>query len=298
MKEAVFENLYAGMLEQLERINGSVRESAINLEESLRCMATTIRELRQQVRQHPFGSEKDEIHFFKHTKPRFSAWQIYILELHQVLSAVPIDTEERIRDYYREELRVRDRFFRLHAFHYQYYLASEQCKDEAFFLRRNRSAFPPGQELLATDPDFSTNLDHLFGMFRAYEMLRDFLIKRIRILYQEPNHTFVKEIMDSRKRRWSGSKTELVEFAYGIYFSRRVNGGKADISDIIGWLEESFNEDLAQAYRMFVDITRRKTISHTQYLDEMRGAIHRHIEESLQYKPKKSIPKNGMTTEK
>lgn len=292
MKEAPIENLYSGMLEQLGYINGSIKESVQNLNESLSCIADTINELRERIRRHPFEDETDEINFFKYTKPRFCAWQTYVVELHKILSSVPVGTDQMVRDYYMEEIGVVNRFFRLHAFHHQYYVTDEHSKDKQFFLRCNRSLFPPGRELLPDDPEFSTDLDHLFAMFRAYEMLRDFLIGRIRLLYQEPNNVFIKEIMQGHKRWWSGTKMELVEFGYGIYFTRRVNGGKADISDIIAWLEESFNEDLAQAYRMFVDITRRKTISHTKYLDEMRGAIHGHIEESLKYKPKKRPPKN------
>ena len=290
MKEASIENLYSGMLEQLGYINGSIRESVQNLNESLSCIADTINELRERIRRHPFEEETDEINFFKYTKPRFCAWQTYVVELHKILSSVPVGTDQTVRDYYMEEISVVNRFFRLHAFHY--HVTDEHSKDKQFFLRRNSSLFPPGRELLPDDPEFSTDLDHLFGMFRAYEMLRDFLIGRIRLLYQEPNNVLLKEMMQGRKRWWSGTKMELVEFGYGIYFTRRVNGGKADISDIIAWLEESFSEDLAQAYRMFVDITRRKTISHTKYLDEMRGAIQVHIEESLKYKPHKRRSKN------
>lgn len=292
MKEASIENLYSGMLEQLGYINGSIRESVQNLNESLSCIAVTINELKERIRRRPFADEKDEIRFFKYTKPRFCAWQTYVVELHKSLSSVPVGTDQMVRDYYMDEIGIVNRFFRLHAFHYQYYVTDEHSKDQHFFLRRNRSLFPPGRELLPDDPEFSTDLDHLFGMFRAYEMLRDFLIGRIRLLHQESKNVFLKEIMQGQKRWWSGTKMELVELGYSIYFTRRVNGGKADISDIIAWLEESFNEDLAQAYRMFVDITRRKTISHTKYLDEMRSAIHRHIEESLKYKPQKRRPKN------
>ncbi len=292
MKDVFIENMYSNMLEKLSFINGSTRESLQKLNESLSCIANTINELRESLKHRPSEDETDEINFFKYTKPRFCAWQTYVVELHKILSSVPVGTDQMVRDYYIEEIGVVNRFFRFHAFHYQYYVMDEHSKDKQFFLRRNRSLFPPGRELLTDDPEFSTDLDHLFGVFRAYEMLRDFLIRRIKLLYQEPNNVLLKEIMANQNRSWSGTKMELVEFAYGIYFTRRVNGGKADISDIIAWLEESFNEDLAQAYRMFVDITRRKTISHTKYLDEMRRAIHGHIEESLKHKPKKGRPKN------
>jgi len=285
------EKPYSGMLEQLGYINGSIRESVQNLNESLACIHSTVSELREYIRRHPFEDEQDEIDFFKYTKPQFCSWNIYVVELHHILTSIPVGTDQMKRDYYMDEMGVFYRFFRQHAFHYQYYLKDEKAKDKIFFLRRNRSLFPPGRELIPDDPEFSTDLDHLFATFRAYEMLRDFMIKRVRLLYQEPNNTFLQEIMESRKSRWSGSKMDLVEFAYGIYFTQRVNGGKADISDIIGWLEESFNEDLSQAYRMFIDITRRKNISLTKCLDEMRDAIHKHVEESLRYKPKKSRPK-------
>jgi len=88
------------------------------------------------------------------------------------------------------------------------------------------------------------------------------------------------------KRSWSGDKIELVEIAYGIYYTQRLNNGKAEISDIIDWLEESLNTDLSQAYRMFVDIRRRKTISYTKFIDEMRHEINVHIEDSIKYRPK------------
>lgn len=285
------ENLYSGMLEQLGDINGSIRESVQSLSASLSCIAVTINDLKERIRRHPFEDDHDEIAFFKYTKPRFFSWNIYVVELHHILTSTPVGTDQMIRDYYIGEMEVFHRFFRQHAFHYQYYLQDEKSKDEDFFLRRNRSLFPPGRELIPDDPEFSTDLDHLFAIFRAYEMLRDFMIKRIRLLYQESNSAFLKEMIESRERSWSGSKMELVEFAYGIYFTQRINGGKADISDIVGWLEESFNEDLSQAYRMFIDIIRRKNVSQTRYLDEMREAIHAHIEESLRYKPKKSRPK-------
>lgn len=87
-------------------------------------------------------------------------------------------------------------------------------------------------------------------------------------------------------RRWTGEKINLIEIAYGIYFTGQMNDGKADIKDIIGWMETSLNIDLGQVYRMFIDISRRKTTSYTKFLESMSKAIHQHIEETYDYKPK------------
>ncbi len=286
------EILYSGMTEQLESINGTLKDSLSNLTDSLSCIAATIQHLRQYLRAHPFADDRDEIHFFKYTKPRFYCWHIYVVELHHILGALPVGTDQMVRDYYMNELGVINRFIRQHAFSYEYYLVDETAKDAEFFLCRNKSAFSPGQEHQPEDTGFSTEMDYMFSMFRAYEMVRDFIIRRLRLLYRNPDNSIMAELLVGRKRRWSGDKVELIEIAYGIYYTQRINNGKAEISDIVGWLEESLDVDLAQAYRMFVDITRRKTVSYTKYLDEMRGAIHGHIEESFKYKPKKRIPEN------
>lgn len=289
------EALYADMLEQLDRINGSLKESVQNLTDSLFCITSTMGKLKRMVGQSTFGSQQEEIHFFKYTKPKFYCWYIYVVELHNILSAVPVGTDQMVRNYFMDELGMVNRCFNIYSFAYQYYLKDETSKDDEFFLCRNKSPFPAGQELVSPDVDFSTNQDYIFAKFRAYEMLRDFIIRRLRLLYQNPDNVFIAELLASRNRWWSGDKVELIEIAYGIYYTQRINGGKAEIGDVVGWLEDSLHIDLSQAYRMFLDIRRRKTISYTKYLDEMREAIIKHIEESLKYrtdnKQRKSVHK-------
>jgi hypothetical protein len=275
------DTLYSEMVEQLQEINGSARSSIVNLGASLSIMKDTMRSLKAHIQIQSFLNEEQEITFFKYIKPRFAALQTYYIELHNILSSTPIGTDQMIRDYYIYELGVIDRFFKINAFYYQYYIKDENSKDNIYFLRKNRSQFLPGGELLPTETDFSTELDYLFSKFRAYEMLRDFLIKRINFLYQESARSVITDLSEKRKRSWSGDKVELVEIAYGIYYTQRLNNGKAEISEIIEWLEESLHVDLSQAYRMFVDIRRRKTISYTKFLDEMRAAIYKQIEDSF-----------------
>lgn len=284
MKKAFIENLYSGMMVKLEEINGTFKDPAEHLNEALCCIHAAITDLRAHVRRHPFEADQEEIKFFKYTKPRICGLQTYIVERHRILSSVPVSTDQEIRAFYEEELRSINRIFRLYPFQYQYYRTAEDGKDRAFFLRRNRSPFPPGRELLPSDPDFSTELDHLFMLFGAYEKLRDFLIRRIRLSYKEANDSLLEESMKAKERRWVGTKVELVELAYGLYLTKRINDGKAEISDIVAWLEESFQVDLAQVYRMFADIARRKSTSYTKYIDEMGKAVCQHIERPLTYR--------------
>lgn len=280
------EKLYTQMEVQLENINGSLNEAIQNLTESLYCITATLNLLKQLIKEHPFEDSDAEINFFKKIKPRFYCWYIYVVELYNILSAVPVGTDQMIRDYFMDELKIINRYFTIHQFYYQYFLRDETSLDEDYFLLKNRVAFPAGYEQISIDHDFSTNQDYMFSKFRAYEMLRGFLIRRLRLLYQNPDNVFITELLAGKKRWWSGDKVELVEMAYGIYYTNRMNGGKAEIGDVIEWLEDSLQIDLSQAYRMFLDIRRRKTLSYTKYLDEMRNAIQTHIDETNRYKPK------------
>ncbi|WP_276348951.1 RteC domain-containing protein [Daejeonella sp. JGW-45] len=280
------EELYAQMEAQLENINGSLKEAIQNLTESLFCITTTLNHLKKFIQEHPFKDPEDEIDFFKNIKPRFYCWYIYVIELYQILSAVPSGTDQMIRDFFMDELKIINRYFTIHQFYYQYFLRSETALDDSYFLRVNLVPFPTGSEQTAVDPEFSTNQDYMFSKFRAYEMLRSFLIRRLKLLYQNPDNVFIAELLAGKRKCWSGDKVELIEVAYGIYYTHRLNEGKAEIGDVIEWLEDSLQIDLSQAYRMFLDIRRRKTLSYTKYLDEMRDSIHKHIDETNRYKPK------------
>lgn len=287
------EKLYADMIGQLESIHEPIKGSSVeNLGDRLACTLKTLVSLREIVRREPFNNDEDEIHFYKYIKPRFQCWHIYVIELHHLVTGVPVGTDKMIRNYYLEEFKAIDRFLKRYAFAYQYYLNNEMAKDDLFFLCRNRSPFPPEQEHATEGPGFGTTMDYLFAKFRSCEMLKDFIIRQVRLLYQKVDGTLLSELKAANRRWWSGDKVDLIEIAYGIYYTQRINGGKAEISDIVEWLEESLNVDLGQAYRMFLDIRRRKRVSFTKYLDEMRTAIHSQIEESLNYRSKKPHPKS------
>ena len=192
-----------------------------------------------------------------------------------------------IREYYLQEIALIKRYFNHNQFAYQYYLHGETALDKDYFLRKNFVPFRQGYGIAPADEEFTTNMGYSFARFLANEKLQEFLIKRIRLLYHESLDPLMLQFLNDGKRQWTGEKINLIELAYGIYYTGQMNNGKADIKDIIGWLESSLNVDLSQAYRMFLDIRRRKATSYTKFLEQMSLTIHEHIDESLNYKPKK-----------
>jgi hypothetical protein len=278
MKNIEFEELYQGMLHNLYSLNDPLVNSIVDLAGSLRITIQSMEQLLSSVRSKPFKDDQHEINFFKHIKPRFQSWHIYVIELNHIVSQIPIGSGEMIREYYINELMIVDRFFRRYGFYYQYYLAGECARDSDFFLRRNLKDLPPEYGKPIQPDGFVTSMDYLFGKFKAYEMLRDCIARRINALKSSRDIQNLELELLKKRRWWSGNKIELVELAYGLYHAKRINAGKAEVGEIIAWLEESLNVDLGQSYRMFTDISRRKLVSHTKFIDEMRATLDTYIQ--------------------
>jgi hypothetical protein len=129
-----------------------------------------------------------------------------------------------------------------------------------------------------------TNQDYYFAKFLAYERMQEFIGRRLRLLYGNPDSEYVQQLIKGSKRKWTGDKIELIEVVYGIYYTRRMNSGKAEVKDIVEWLEDTLQVDLGDAYRLFLDLKRRKGKSYTKFLKEMIEAIRKSIEEGNRFR--------------
>lgn len=280
-------DLYEEFEIAMEAIRSTLKLEAEKLADYTFCIRHFLQTLEDYLSKHGFTDEQEEINCYKYIYPRFYSWYIYQVDLHHILKVVPVGPDVVIRDYYLNELNFIQRYFTQIGFLYEYYLQDETVKDEAYFLRKNYSSvFPDQLNASANGVSLQTNQGYQYAKIIAYERLRSFLIRRVKLLYQNPDNPYVLQLLAGKKRQWEGNKVELIEIAYGIYFTRRMNGGKAEVSDIIEWLEDSLQVDLGQAYHIFLEIRRRKTISYTRYLEEMIKAIHDHINDSFRLKTK------------
>jgi len=261
----------------------------------LAAISGALKELKARVLLEGFLTDRDEVMFFKFIKPRFYMLYIHEVELFNLISGVPVGTDDMVRDYYISELSFIKRFYSLHSFLYDYYSREEEAMDNAFFLRRNLDSLLPDVAGICMigigDDGFSTNQDYNFAKFRALEKLQDYILERIRLIYVRPEPVLPADLLLVKgKLQWTDEKIKLVELAYGIFLSGSINGGKLEIADVVAWLERSLNIDLGVAYRKFISIGRRKNVSYTKYLDEMREKIVGYISEKDKYVPKAFRP--------
>jgi len=211
MSDKELEKLYQEMLEELQTFDNLMDEAGKSLGQSLGCIQRTLEKLFDYFESHSPATIQSEIHFYKYVKPRFLSWQIYLIQQNYLVVSMPVGTDDMCKNFLLEELSSISRFFQKHAFLYQYYLTGETMRDEEFFLRKNISEFPLGQEFVSGRMrKYSTQMDYMFAQFKAMEMLRDFIISRVKFFTQTFKEDMLSAALKQSRRYWSGDKAELV----------------------------------------------------------------------------------------
>ncbi len=289
MKKEFIEDLYSKLTEALHESILKEPNLTKRLAASLDKIRSTLQALKSNIEVEPFSTSANEIEFFKHTKPKFYALFIYELERYHIEINKPLSTNQDLLAYYHEELHSVQRFFRQNQFLYQYFRQGMFELDHLYFLREAKTTTIPDTGIFTKQDGFSTNCDYLFSKFVAYEQISNILLLRINNLSSKDFDSHDHDKIEKQKLTWTGDKVNIAELAYGLYYTGQINGGSCDVADIIKWLEDSLNLQMGSVHRKFIDIRRRKTISYTKFLDQMREAIHKRVEEDLEYKPNRGI---------
>lgn len=277
------------MNEIFEKLKVDLLERLSNLEEQLtpieRLHAANIisgeitSQLKELIKEHAFPSEEEEIHFFKHINPEILSHQIEEGLRYKLLINQPINTTENIVQYYEEEMKTMQSFYRMNNFHYQYYKNNFMELDKIYFLKNNGPVTIPLPEIPYNIIYSCTPMSFLFAQFIAYERTQYFVLQQIAKVRNWPLVYAESEGGDEfADFKWTGDITNVVELAYGIYLTGQINHGNASLNQIVRWLEKSLKVNVGIIQKKFTDIERRKRLSFTKFLDQMKQAILKKID--------------------
>ena len=223
-------------------------------------------------------SEIEEIHFFKTIKPAFYKWKIFLSELYLIESNVPSGGGEVQRVFFESELRIVERFFLCHPFQYQYYRMDMSELDRFYFLRNAVQTDLLLPELPEIESLFSSPGDYLFARFRAFDMLKEWLVERINFLKRHPILSF--DATESKADlRWTGDKVNLAELAYALHLSGQFNNGQAGLAQIFRWFEVQFDVSIGVPAKRFSEIKSRKRLSRTHFMDSLKELLIRKMDQ-------------------
>ncbi len=229
----------------------------------------SITTLKEHFKANPFPDKQKEIVFFKYDKPLCVAEHIFAQELYAIESNKPVGDKKVSDNYYIQELTYIRRGFDQNRYLYQYFQLDGVEFDELYFCRGSRPpeiALPVAPDF---DPEFSTPGDFVFAKFIALERLQNYISD---ILYSHSDDD------GNHPLRWTGDLVNLVELIYGLHLTGQLNNGNASLNEMVRWAENQFGVKIVVIQRKFAEIQRRKRITATKFIDQMKDSLQQKIE--------------------
>jgi hypothetical protein len=275
------EQLYKELESQLAATEPSFNDPIEQFKICLRHTKQALERLNAQIAAHPFTDDTVERQYNEQVLPRFKALEFYYYELIWLLCNRPIGDRFEWMVYYRGELDAIRHFLNRHVAYYQLYKIKtmgleDVLTDEEFTGRwmgpiDMHGALPSGERTA------------LFAKFVAYDKLQDYLLEQLKMLREiDVSHP---QGLRSRQLHWTGDVCNLVELVYGLYETKQINNGEASLADLVNCVEQLFQVNLNRVNRIFIDIKRRKVLSHTRFIEQMRSAILHKIDQEDAYIP-------------
>lgn len=250
-----------------------------NLNHSIESYENTFDRLKTFVSEYTFASEKEEILFFKETKPQLFCKLIYYQKVCIIETMAPAGSNCAQKLYLEKELENLKSFFDKNIDFYKYYRSGSTYLDHYYFLRGKHNIQMSVESFyFERDPRFSTNCDFKVAKILANELLRIYLNTEL-LKFERPLYQLHEPIVFPQvKHTWTDSKTALVELIYAIYVKGSFDNGKIDIKELTDYFCKVFNIDVGDAYRTYLNLRIRKE-SRTLYLDSLIKSLIRKMDD-------------------
>lgn len=273
-------SLYEEMEKKLTEIKLNEINEIQNLKRASYEILQHLMELKAFILNTGFESKEQEIHFFKNIKPKFLSKLIFHHKAFEMLSHLPFSSVTEIKSFYLKELEKINAYLHDNNEFYSYYRAHSTLFDDVYFLRKE----PESWLLLnfddyETDLNFTTIYDHKLAKIIAFESLSEFIKDSIINLENKPGTDTSHGPHKKQKITWTGSKVSLIELLYALQSTGSINRGTIDVKSLAINLENYFNIDLGNYYRVFQEIRIRKA-SRTAFLDQLKEKLVERMDDS------------------
>jgi hypothetical protein len=258
-----------------------IEEVLVKAEKGIKLTKQALKDIRYLVVDCEFETKKDEISFFKKTKPRLFSKLIYYVKLFNIESKRPRSSSKSQIKYLNKHIDRLQNYFNDNLEFYQYYRRNATSLDEQYFLRGKADIRLYSDTFhFFTDEQFSTSHDSTVATILAYDMLIIHLKTEIDTL--EKYNGMDNLNLPFRKKSklfWTGHKTDLIELIYALHSCGVINSGTAGIKELAIATERLFNVNLGNYYHTFVGIRSRKSNT-TKFIDALKEALLKRYQES------------------
>lgn len=225
----------------------------------VRHLQSIITGLRNELQTYTFPTQEDEIRFFKVQKPELLGRLLYFHKICCIEMQCPNGSNEVIRKHLIAELDNLTYFFNRNLDFYQYYRSHSTMYDKYYFVRGKADIrLCADSAQFDKDPNFSTGYDYTVAKILANEMLRIYLNQRLQLLEKKQLTNDIKISLSDFKLKWTGTKSEAIEWGYGLFAAKTLNYGNATIKEVMAFVETAFDIELGDYYRTYLSLKNRK----------------------------------------
>lgn len=224
--------------------------------------------LKSKILQDGFENKMAEIKFFKSIKQIPLMPLIYYSEIRSFELQFPKGNVDCQIEHIKKKINKLNRFFLINLDFIQYINSGFKHFDEQYFTREFLEDYHiTSSNFYFQDSDFATSRDMLLGKVDAYNKFIIYLQNRL--IHKNVSEINIQsESNTNPKLKWTSSKSALTELIYALHHSNVINNGNVEIKDIAISLQNSFNIDLPDFYKTYLEIKSRKK-SKTKFLDEL-----------------------------
>lgn len=265
--------------EQLNFIDLEIDDQIKKCEQAITVILKSINELKKAATKTNFKSKSEEIQFFKEVKPLFTSKLIYFNLVYRIEMKKPNGGNKILKKYYNNELLKLKAFFDNELEFYQYYRSGSTYLDYKYFLRGEVDIkLALDSYYFESDMSFATSHDFKVATILANDLIELYLENQLLMLENNENSE-KSQRKPNVKLTWTGSKVALIELIYALHTEGVFNNGSADLKDIAEYFEHTFEIDLGQYRRVFLEIRARKS-DRTKFLTTLNDSLQKRMENS------------------
>lgn len=271
--------LLTDLNEQLNYINLEIDDTLILCEKAIEIIIKSIDKLKVVFLNENCKSLEHEIEFFKNVKPKFTSKLIYYNIIYKIEARLPNGGEKVVKDYIKNELdKIKNYFFNNHEFN-KYRRTGSNYLDNKYYVRGAVDIkLAIDSFYFEADQNFATSHDFKLAKIMAHDLVQVYLEDKLRTI----EYKALKEksqLNHNTKLTWTASKVALIELLYALQSEGAFNNGRADLKEIMDHFERTFNIDLGQYRRTFLEIRARKS-ERTKFINALKVTLKKRMDDS------------------
>lgn len=263
--------LQTTLLQKLSIIEQEQEKTLYKWKYAAELAIATVFQLKQEMSDHVFEDEGQEILFYKEIVPWFYSQAIYYHRLFHIEAETATHSMKEEKKVVKKKLLKINKFLKRHHHLYLYIKLGKTNLDEQYFLRKNQDLLLYPNALSLMD-NYHTEQVCKLAKILALEKIKEHLEAKLVKLEHHP--LLLKGVHKGKATlRWTGSKSGLIELMYALHSSLLFNNGEnIDLRQLANLLESVFHIKLGNYYRVFQGIRIRKK-NRTQFLDDLKEKL-------------------------